>query len=241
MGGGIRQQLASAARRPTCRPMVSHRLLFAALVPLALAVSMRSSLAQAAAPATTATGAEQADIARIQVYLNTLHTLKAHFTQLAPNGVITQGTAWLQRPGRMRFQYNSPSPLLLVADHGSVVFEDSALRQWSNIPLSATPLGVLLADHISLSGDVTVTGLNRLPGEIELTLLRTAHPKEGSLTLVFSDNPLTLRQWVVTDAQGQRTTVTLTDIELGGTFDQSLFDFTNPQFFQQGSQGKSNG
>jgi outer membrane lipoprotein-sorting protein len=126
--------------------------------------------------------------------------------------------------------------LLLVAGHGLVVFHDSALDQTSNILIGMTPLGILLAEHISLSGNVRVTSLNNLPGEIELTLVRTAHPTEGSLALVFTDNPLTLRQWTVTDAQGQRTTVTLTNIELGGTFDQKLFEYVNPDFFQ-GSHG----
>jgi outer membrane lipoprotein-sorting protein len=97
-------------------------------------------------------------------------------------------------------------------------------------------LGILLADKITLTGDVTATSLRRLPGQIQVTLVRTGHPNEGSLTLVFSDNPLALRQWMVTDAQGQRTTVTLTNVELGGSFDQSLFEFIDPRFFR-GHQG----
>jgi len=214
--------------------MMSRRLLIAALVPLALGTPVATHAAQVQAAVTSP--ADQAEIARIQAYLNGLRTLKAHFVQVAPNGAISQGTTWLERPGRMRFQYDPPSPLLLVAGHGLVVFYDASLGQTSNIPLGMTPLGILLTDHISLSGDVTVTGLNRLPGEIELTLVRTARPTEGGLTLVFTDNPLTLRQWTVTDAQSQRTTVTLTNIELGGTFDQSLFEFVDPRFFQ-GSHG----
>ncbi len=210
--------------------MLSRRLLIAAVVPLTLGMPMAAHAAQAQAP--VASPVDQADVTRIQAYLNGLHTLKAHFVQVAPNGAISQGTAWLERPGRMRFQYDPPSPLLLVAGHGLVVFHDAALDQTSNIPLGATPLGILLADHISLSGDVTVTGINHLPGEIELTLVRTAHPTEGGLTLVFTDNPLTLRQWTVTDTQGQRTTVTLTNIELGGTFNQRLFEFVDPRFFE---------
>lgn len=213
--------------------MLSRRLTLAALVPLAFGVPMHPRPAQAQAAATAS--ADQAELARIQAYLNGLRTLKAHFVQVAPNGAISRGTAWLQRPGRMRFQYDPPSPLLLVAGHGLVVFHDSSLDQTSNIPLGFTPLGILLADHISLNGDVRVTSLNRLPGEIELTLVRAARPTEGSLALVFTDNPLTLRQWTVTDAQGQRTTVTLTDIELGGTFDQRLFEYVGAPHGQGGS------
>ncbi len=112
-----------------------------------------------------------------------------------------------------------------------MVFHDSSLGQTTNIPLGATPLGILLADHISLTGDVTVTAVRRLPGEIAVTMVRTAHPTDGSLTLVFTENPLTLRQWTVVDAQGQRTTVTLTNVELGGHFDPKLFEYINPNFF----------
>ena len=115
----------------------------------------------------------------------------------------------------MRFQYDPPSPLLLVAGHGLVVFHDKSLNQTSNIPLGQTPLGILLADHVKLAGDVTVTGMQRLPGQIQVSLVRTASPGDGTLTLIFADNPLTLRQWTVLDAQRQETRVTLYNAETG--------------------------
>ncbi|HEX5327604.1 MAG TPA: outer membrane lipoprotein carrier protein LolA [Acetobacteraceae bacterium] len=212
---------------------MSSRFLLLALVAgvLAAPATALAPPARAQAVSTVAPG-DQAEIARIQAYLNGIHTLKAHFIQVAPNGAVSQGTAWLDRPGRMRFQYDPPSPLLLVAGHGLVVFHDASIEQTSNIPIGTTPLGILLADHITLSGDLTVTGLQHLPGQVRLTVVRTAHPNEGSLTLVFTDTPLALRQWTVTDAQGQQTTVTLTNVVLGGTFDQSLFQFINPKFFE---------
>jgi len=180
---------------------------------------------------------DRADLARIEAYLNTIGSLKARFLQVAPNGATSQGVAWLERPGRMRFQYDPPSPILLVAGHGLVVFHDSQLNQTSNIPLARTPLGILLADRIALSGDVTVTSIQRQPGQIRVTLVRTATPNEGSLTLVFSDNPLLLRQWSVIDAQRQETRVTLYNVELGGHFDPKLFEFVDPRFFQNNGGG----
>ena len=178
------------------------------------------------------TAQDRADLARIETYLDSLRTLKAHFLQVAPNGAISQGTVWLDRPGRMRFQYDPPSPLLLVAGHGLVVFHDKSLNQTSNIPLGQTPLGILLADHVRLQGDVTVTAMQRLPGQIQVSLIRTASPGDGTLTLVFADNPLTLRQWTVLDAQRQETRVTLYNVETGGQFDPKLFEFIDPRFFQ---------
>ena len=181
------------------------------------------------------TAQDSADLARIEAYLDTLRTLKGQFLQVAPNGAITRGTAWLDRPGRMRFQYDPPSPLLLVAGHGLVVFHDKQLNQTSNIPIGQTPLGILLADHVHLGGDVTVTGLQRLPGQLQVSLIRTASPGDGTLTLIFADNPLTLRQWTVLDAQRQETRVTLYNVETGGHFDQKLFEFIDPRFFQPNS------
>jgi outer membrane lipoprotein-sorting protein len=172
--------------------------------------------------------ANAADIARVQAYLNGLHTLKAHFLQIAPDGSTSQGTAWIDRPGRMRFQYDPPSPFLLVAGAGLLVFHDSQLQQTSNIPIGSTPLGILLSDNISLTGDITVATVDRQPGQLSLTLFRTKSPNDGTLTLIFADNPLQLRQWIVVDAQHRETRVTLYDIQLGGQFDSKLFYYVDP-------------
>lgn len=183
------------------------------------------------------TPADQADIARVEAYLGQLRTLKARFLQIAPDGRTSTGGAWLQRPGRMRFQYDPPSPFLLVGGNGLLVFHDSQLKQTSNIPLGSTPLGILLREGVKLSGDVTVTGIARLPGQLQVSLVRTASPADGALTLVFADKPLALRQWGVVDAQRLETRVTLTDVELGGSFDQDLFTFVDPRFFQNNPGG----
>jgi outer membrane lipoprotein-sorting protein len=171
---------------------------------------------------------DKADIARVEAYLNGLTSLKARFTQVAQDGTISDGIAWLQRPGKMRFQYNPPSPFLLIAAHGVLTFNDSALQQTSNIPLSRTPLGILLAEKVDLNGAVTVTGIQRLPGQLQLTLVRTASPGDGSLTLIFAEPPLTLRQWTVIDAQRRETHVTLYNAQTGGTFDPQLFEQLSP-------------
>jgi outer membrane lipoprotein-sorting protein len=177
-----------------------------------------------AAPGVALSPEDRADIARVEAYLNGLKSLKAHFLQVAGDGGLSEGTAWLERPGRMRFQYDPPSPFLLIAAHGVLTFNDSSLQQTSNISLSRTPLGILLADHVTLSGAVTVTGIQRLPGQVQLTLVRTDSPGDGSLTLIFADQPLTLRQWTVVDAQRRETHVTLYNSQTGGSFDPQLFE-----------------
>lgn len=191
------------------------------LLPLVLA-----ALPAAAPVPASLTERDRADLARIEAYLNGLHTLKAHFLQVSPDGTTTEGTAWMDRPGKMRFEYAPPSPLLLVAGHGLFFFHDSQLNQTTNLPLSSTPLGLLLTENLRLAGDVTVTEVSRVPGQLMVSMVRTASPEDGSLVLVLSDNPLALRQWSVIDAQGQETRVTLFDIQLGGQFDPRLFNFT---------------
>jgi len=204
---------------------------------LALLPALLAPLAARAQGTSQPTPQDAADLARIEAYLNAIHTLEAHFLQVAPDGAISQGTAWMQRPGRMRFQYDPPAPFLLVASHGNLVFEDHSIQQISEVPLSLTPLGILLADHISLSGDVRAVGFQRLPGQLQVTLARSASPQDGSLTLVFADAPLALRQWTVLDAQQRETRVTLYDVEQGVNLDPKLFEFVDPRSFQNGGGG----
>jgi outer membrane lipoprotein-sorting protein len=183
--------------------------------------------AWAAAPALTPQ--DRADLARIETYLDGLRSLKARFLQVAPDGTVSEGTAWLARPGRMRFEYDKPAPYLLVAGFGSAVFYDSQLNQTTSVPLATTPLGILLSDHVRLGGDVTVTAIERQPGLIQVTTTRTGSPQDGTLSLVFADQPLALRQWAVVDQDKQDTRVSLFGIELGGDFPASMFQFEDPR------------
>ena len=194
-----------------------------------------AALAQAAAVALSAQDA--ADVARIEAYLNSVRSLHARFTQAAPNGSISQGQAWLVRPGRMRFQYDPPAPFLLVGGHGLLVFHDSQLQQTSSIPLDSTPLGLLLQDHLRLSGDITIVSFQRTPGQIAVGVVRTRSPQDGVLTLAFSTDPLALQAWTVLDAQRHLTRVALSDVKLGGSYPDSLFEFVDPKFFQNNRGG----
>jgi outer membrane lipoprotein-sorting protein len=195
------------------------------LMLLALAVP---AMGRAQTHAAVLSDADQASVEAVGRYLNGLRTLRARFVQVGPDGATTQGSMWLERPGRMRFEYDKPSPLLLVAGHGTVVFHDSSLDQTTNIPVGQTPLGLLLADTVALSGDVTLTDFERPPGQLQLTLVRTSAPGDGSLTLMLNAAPLALTGWSVVDAQGRETRLRMSGVRLGGDFDQALFTFTDP-------------
>jgi outer membrane lipoprotein-sorting protein len=96
------------------------------------------------------------------------------------------------------------------------------------VPFGSTPAGVLLKENPKLLGDVTVTGVERGPGALRVKIAQSDDLMAGTITLVFSDGPLTLRKWVVTDAQGVETTVSLIDTRFGGKLDSQLFEFTDP-------------
>jgi outer membrane lipoprotein-sorting protein len=177
-------------------------------------------------------GVDRAALARVEAYLNGLTTLRARFLQVAQNGATAEGTAWISRPGRMRFDYDPPEPVLLVASAGQVLMYDRELKQPTTMPVSSTPLGLLLRERIALSGDITVSAMGRQGGFLSVTLHRTGAPAEGRLTLMFSENPMELRQWSVVDAQGRETRVTLYQPETGIRIDNRLFDFNDPRFLE---------
>ncbi|MFT9424698.1 MAG: outer membrane lipoprotein carrier protein LolA [Acetobacter syzygii] len=168
--------------------------------------------------------ADQVWVARIEQTLNHALTFEARIQQIDADGKRTTGRVWMKRPGQMRLAYDPPSPLLLVANQGKVVFRDSQLDQTTVIPMDRTPLGLLLAQHISLSDGVTVTAFRHEAGLVAVRLVRTSAPGDGSLTLVFYENPLALRSWSVLDAQGRETRVTLFDVHPGADVPASLFD-----------------
>ncbi|WP_173981996.1 outer membrane lipoprotein carrier protein LolA [Magnetospirillum sp. SS-4] len=173
---------------------------------------------------------DKADVARAEAYLNGITTLKARFLQMSPNGATAEGDAYLSRPGRMRLQYDPPSPLLVVADGTFLIVHDSQLDP-SYIPLDSTPAGILVRADVRLTGgDVAVTRVARQPGVVRVSLVAAEDPAAGEITLVFSDRPFALRQWQIRDSQNQITTVSLFEAQSGLTLDPKLFRFQDPKF-----------
>jgi outer membrane lipoprotein-sorting protein len=134
----------------------------------------------------------------------------------------------------MRLDYDPPSELLIIANDWKLVYQDRRLEQISQLFTSQTPLGFLLEDEIDLGGgNVTVTSLERRAGELQVTLVQTDEPAEGSITLAFAEQPFELRRWTIVDAQGYATHVVLEEVETGIPLDEELFIFRNPRFYPE--------
>ncbi|MGH6917256.1 MAG: LolA family protein, partial [Geminicoccaceae bacterium] len=175
-------------------------------------------------------------IARVEAYLNGIDTLRSSFVQINPDGGQVTGELYYARPDKMRLEYDPPSRILIVANRWEVIYHDRRLKQVSHLLTGSTPLGFLLEEEIELGGDVTVTGVEQAGGELRVTLVRTEEPDQGSITLVFAEQPLELRRWTVVDAQGLPTHVVLDGIETGVPLDDELFVFRNPRFDPAGRE-----
>lgn len=198
------------------------------LLTLLLALLLALPAAAQTPSATALSERDQADIKRAEEWLQETRTLHARFTQVAPDGGFSSGKVWWRRPGRLRFEYDAPVPVLVVADGTFVIFHDKELGQIDRVPLGSTPLSVLVAENPKLGGRIGVKSVERQPGTLRLVLFDRDAPKEGEITLVFSEAPFDLRQWRVTDARGQATQITLSDKEVNRELPASLFVFIDP-------------
>jgi outer membrane lipoprotein-sorting protein len=178
----------------------------------------------APAPAVLSTQ-DTLELQRIAAYLNGIRTMTARFQQIANNGGLTTGQVWVARPGRMRFEYEPPNAITLLADSTSVYYRDKQLNQTSKYDLRSTPAWFFLRDPISFGADVIVTRFEHAGAVARVTVVETEQPDAGSLTLVLSENPLTLRQWTVVDQQAKTTTVTLSGLQFGMALDPKLFQY----------------
>ena len=154
--------------------------------------------------------------------LENAKTLKGDFTQIAPSGAVSDGRFYLRRPGFLRFEYDPPNALLIVANGGVVYVRDDALETTDSYPVRRTPLKFLLRKKIDLD-DAEVLRVDRGVDNVAVTLGSSDDQTEGDLTLIANADDLTLRRWIVRDAQNGSTVVSLTDVVKDEKLRMSLF------------------
>ena len=180
-------------------------------------------------------GNQRVLIDRVNMYLMSVQTMIGDFVQVGPDGRRSEGKIYLQKPGRIRFEYNPPSPIELVADGNSVVIRDRKLDTQDLYPLSQTPLRFLLADRIDLLRETNVVSVSADDTFVSL-LLEEKHTLGGThkVLLMFAAKDTQLKQWTVTDPQGYDTTVALYNLDLGKKLDPSMFviNYERKELFQ---------
>ncbi len=181
------------------------------------------SSAQAARYPGTFNDTETAELDKLSAYLNGIHTLKSNFVQLGPQGELAQGEFDLAKPGRLRFSYNPPSPIVIVATGGDIYVKNAQLNTVDRSSLSDTPLELLLNQDLDLRHDPMITGIEQQPGALIVHARAATTRNQSNITLVFSYPAIELRQWMVKDNQGGVTTVALTGLQTGMPLPDALF------------------
>jgi outer membrane lipoprotein-sorting protein len=173
---------------------------------------------------------QKAQAARVSSYLSSLQTLVGNFVQVGPDGSKTKGDFYIQKPGKVRFEYEAPSPIAIVADGSSLAVRDNKLATQDIYPLSQTPLRFLLSDRIDLLKDTNVVSVTADDVFISVTIEeKQALIGTSRLMLMVGAKDGLLKQWTVTDPQGYDTTVAVYNLDSSKKVDPSLFkiDFTN--------------
>lgn len=172
---------------------------------------------------------DQALVDKAVAYLQGLSEARGRFVQTDARGAVTHGELFLKRPGKARFAYDPPAGLLVVSDGGRVIVSDSRLNTFTAYPLGATPLSLFLAKTIRLDKGVQVTRVARAADGFSITARDGRKQTAGQIVLTFTDNPMALIGWAVTDAQGHTTQISISGLARTSGLDASLFVLTDPR------------
>jgi outer membrane lipoprotein-sorting protein len=173
---------------------------------------------------------QKAQAAKVSSYLSSLQTLVGNFVQVGPDGSRTRGDFYIQKPGKVRFEYDEPSPIAIIADGSSVAVRDRKLATQDIYPLSQTPLRYLLSDRIDLLKDTNVVSVTADDVFVSVTIEeKQALIGTSRLMLMIGAKDGQLKQWTVTDPQGYDTTVAVYNLDTSKRVDPGMFkiDFTN--------------
>jgi outer membrane lipoprotein-sorting protein len=166
---------------------------------------------------------QRASFAKLNAYINSFQSMQGKFVQISPRGQQTTGKVMISKPGKMRFEYDNPSPLLIVADGTWLTITTKKMDRGDQFPLSATPLRLVVSKKIDLLAETNVLGFEQVDGITSIALQDRKSKVGGYITLIYDEANNVLQQWIVTDGKGRKTTVQLADLETGVEFNPKLF------------------
>lgn len=183
-----------------------------------------------ATPVQAADKIDQAQVQKIEDYINNLGTARARFVQTTHNGTQLVGTFYLARPGKLRFEYDEPIKDFVVADGTFIYFYDAEAGEQTNAPIGQTLADFILRKKLDLKKEITVTDYKEAGGLIQVEMVQTSDPGAGKLVLGFDKEPLTLKKWRIIDAQDLITEVELFYLKTDIKHPDGLFVYKDPQF-----------
>ncbi len=211
-----------------------RRALLGAAGALALLTSsVPAGLAESRAQTAALSPDDVATVTRVERYLNQIKTMKARFVQVSSNGSYAEGEVVIDRPGHLRFDYDPPVPVLMIANGLSLLYYDEELKEATFLPLWETPLWFLIREEVRLDENVEIVGIEEALGTLRITLRDAESPDGGAVTLVFSDEPLSLKKWELTDPQGIETQVSLVNPVYGEEVDPDLFKYGDLEIYNE--------
>jgi outer membrane lipoprotein-sorting protein len=207
---------------PTRRAMLAGAaaIMFSALLPVGHAAAQDAAMAQ-----------------KIANHFSSVKTMSGEFVQFGPRGEQTGGKFFLERPGKIRFNYEKPSPMRVISDGRSVVIGNTKLRTWDIYPLSKTPLALLLDNRIDLKSKM-VRDVKEEPDLITIKLGDRSVFADSTITMMFDPKTYELRQWTITDNQGKDTSVMIFNTQTGQTFDKSVFAIPYDEVHKRNTNNK---
>ena len=194
------------------------------LSPVAIAqVQPQQQMAATAPAAFTDPRSVPTDLARVDAAMNSTASFSGRFAQYAADGSFAQGQVYIKRPGKLRFEYDAPNPLLIVSDGVTLTQQDKALETIDRVPLSATPLNYFLKENINLAQDTEVVALQKTYNEWRVTARDGSGEMDGAITMVFDSNTLALKEWIIADSFGGQTRVLLSELKYNERINPRLF------------------
>lgn len=213
--------------QPAFGSLTRRSLVVGAVASFVLAGLPGSVFAQAAG---TSAAAQQ-----IADHFSSVKTMQGEFVQFGPRGEQTGGKFYIERPGKLRFNYDEPSPMRVIADGRNVVIGNRKLNTWDLYPLSKTPLSLLLSEKIDLSSKM----VRNVKEESDLTTISLGDRTifgDSTITMMFDPKTFELRQWTITDAQAKDTSVMILNVKTGVQFDEKVFTIPYDDIKSQGKQ-----
>ncbi len=199
------------------------RLLSATLVTIGLIASSPILVAAQKYPSVSLSADQKRSLQKINAFMNSYQSLKSDFTQISSKGQTAQGVLLISKPGKLRFEYAPPNPMLIVSDGKWLTIKNRVKEKGDQFPLSATPLRLVVSPQVDLAAETDVIGFESKDGITSISLADRKSSLGGYIVLVFDEQRNQLQQWIIVDGKDRRTTVQLANIETGGKFDPKLF------------------